>query len=193
MLQKEKITANAAKYFKTGETYSFMTDELMQFLGTDFIAAPASTMTSLHNAFEGGLIDHLLRTTAYAVKLNKLLPEEMQVDQASIIRVGCLFQIGKAHAYTECTSDWHRKNQGKMYEFADLISMRVGERSIMIATQNGVSLTDEEYQAIYNFDKEDDAQSKWHSEPLSVILKQANELAIMEEKANALKDEEVAV
>lgn len=193
MLTKEKITANAAKYFKTGETYNFMTEDLMDFLGVEFVGAPASTMTSLHNAFEGGLIDHMLRTTAYAVKLNKLLPEDMQVANESIIRVGCLFQIGKAHAYTECTSQWHRDNQGKMYEFSDQISMRVGERSIMYATQNGVSLTEEEYQAIFNFDKEDDAQSKWHSEPLAILLKQANELAIMEEKATQAKNEEVSV
>jgi hypothetical protein len=117
----------------------------------------------------------------------------MQASNDSIIRVGCLFQIGKAHSYTPCTSEWHRKNQGKIYEFNDEVSMRVGERSIMYATQYGVKLTDVEYQAIFNFDKEDDAQSKWHSEPLSVILKQANELAIMEEKAIELVDETVSV
>jgi len=193
MLEKDKITGNAAKFFKTGETYSFMTEELMTFLGAGFIGAPASTMTSLHNAFEGGLIDHLLRTTAYAVKINKTLPEHMQVSTKSIITVGCLFQIGKAHSYTPCKSDWHRKNQGKMYEFVDQISMRIGERSVMYATQHGVELTEEEYQAIFNFDKEEDAQAKWHSEPLSVILKQANELAIMEEKINELHDAEIAV
>jgi len=185
MIQKEKITENAAKYFKTGETYGFMNEELLQFLGTDFISAPATTMESMHNAFEGGLIDHLLRTTAYAVKLNKLLPEDMQLANETIIKVGCLSQIGKAHSFTPCESDWHRKNQGKMYEYNDQMSMRVGERSIMYATKHGIELTEGEYQAILNFDKENDAQAKWHSETLATILKQAIELAIMEEKNRA--------
>ena len=72
-----------------------------------------------------------------------------------------------------------------MYDFnEELISMRVGERSIYYATKYGISLTEEEYQAILNYDKsEDDKQSKWYSSTLSTILKQANELAIIEEKS----------
>jgi hypothetical protein len=46
-----------------------------EFLGEEFINAPASTMESL-NAFTGGLIDHLLRVASYAVKFNTALPEK---------------------------------------------------------------------------------------------------------------------
>jgi len=47
----------------------------------------------------------------------------------------------------------------------------------------GIKLSEEEYQAIVNYDKsEDDKQSKWYGSTLSTILKQANELAIIEEK-----------
>jgi hypothetical protein len=36
-----------------------------------------------------------------------------------------------------------------------------------------------------NHDKDDsDKQAKWHSTTLAVILRQANELAILEEKSN---------
>jgi hypothetical protein len=71
-----------------------------------------------------------------------------------------------------------------MYEFnEDLVSMRIGERSVHYAISNGVSFTEEEYQAILNHDKDDtDKQAKWHSDTLGVVLRQANELAIMEEK-----------
>ena len=83
-----------------------------------------------------------------------------------------------------CESEWHRTNQGKMYEFNDeLTSMRVGERSAYYALKYGVELSEDEYQSIINYDKpEDDKQAKWHSSTLSTILKQANELAIIEEK-----------
>jgi hypothetical protein len=71
-----------------------------------------------------------------------------------------------------------------MYEFNDeLTSMRVGERSAYYALKYGVELSEDEYQSIINYDKpEDDKQAKWHSSTLSTILKQANELAIIEEK-----------
>jgi hypothetical protein len=186
MISQEKVLKNTEKYFKTAEKYGFMNDGLMEFLGQDFIKAPASTATSLHNAFEGGLIAHLLLTTKYAVSINAMLPDNMKVDNASLIKVSLLHQIGKARLYTsEGVAKW-QKDRGINYVFnEELVSMRIGERSAHYALSNGVSLTDEEYQAIINHDKEeDDKQAKWHTSTLGVILRQANELAIMEEKAN---------
>lgn len=187
MLNKEKIVANTKKFFTTGEKYNFMNEDLMNFLGEDFIKAPASTMLSLHNAFEGGLIDHTLRVTSYAVKLNDVLPETMKVPLESLIKVSCLHQIGKAKLYKECKSEWHKTNQGKMYEFNDkMVSMSVGERSAHYALSYGIKLTDEEFQAIVNFAKDStDKQAKYHSSMLAVLLRQAIELAIFEEQTLA--------
>ncbi|MCK5343115.1 MAG: hypothetical protein KAR20_06910, partial [Candidatus Heimdallarchaeota archaeon] len=68
------------------------------------------------------------------------------------------------------------------YEYnEELISMRVSERSIYYCMDNNVKLTEEEYQSILNYDKgDDDKQSKWYGSTLSTLLRQANELAIME-------------
>ena len=185
MLTEEKLLKNTEKYFKTGEKYEFMTDGLMEFLGQDFISAPASTATNLHNAFSGGLISHLLLVTKYAVSLNGVLPESLKIEMDSLIKVCLLHQIGKARLYTPLDSKWHN-DRGIMYEFnEELVSMRIGERSAHYATSHGVSLSEEEYQAILNHDKDDsDKQAKWHSTTLAVILRQANELAILEEKSN---------
>jgi len=184
-LKSEQIVKNTKKYFQTAQEQGFMNDDLMQILGENFIKAPASTMKDLNNAFEGGLIDHLLRVTKYAVSINEsVLSESLKLDKKSIIKVCFLHQIGKANLYTPCTSEWHRTNQGKMYEFNDdMISMRVGERSAYYALGNNIALSEEEYQAILNYDKDaDDKQSKYHTSTLGTLLKMANELAIIEEK-----------
>lgn len=182
-LTQEKIVANTKKYFETATKLGFMNDELMSFLGEPFIKAPASTMESLHNAFEGGLIDHLLRTASYAVKFNKALPETEQVNQDSLLKVCLLHQIGKANLYTPCTSEWHRKNQGKMFEFnEDLVSMRVSDRSVYYALSHGVTLTEEEYQAIIMFDRTDDKMAEYHNSTLGELLKVSNIFAIRFEK-----------
>jgi HD superfamily phosphodiesterase len=160
-----------------------MNEELMKFLGESFIKAPASTMTDLHNAFEGGLIDHLLRVASYAVKFNNALPDDEKVDQTSLLKVSLLHQIGKANLYKPCESEWHRKNQGKMYEFNDEISsMRVGERSIYYAMSHGVTLTEEEYSAILNFDKTDDKMAEYHNSTIGDLLKTAALFAVKHEK-----------
>ena len=184
-LSQKQIEKNTKKYFQTTQDNGFMTDQLMQFLGLDFIKAPASTMQSYHNAFEGGLIDHLLKVASYAVRINDSLPEEERVDKKSLLKVCLLHQIGKAKLYTPCESDWHRKNQGKMYEFNEnLTSMRVGERSLYYAMTNGIEFTQEEYVAILNFDKIDDRMSDYHNSMVGELLKMASVLAIKHEQKN---------
>jgi len=185
-MTEEKVLKNTKKYFETAEKYGFMNDGLMEFLGQDFITAPASTATNLHNAFEGGLIAHLLLTTKYAVSINNSLPEHLQVEVGSLLKVCLLHQIGKAKLYKVNNSKWHN-DRGIKYEFnEELTSMRVGERSAIYALSNGVVLTEDEFQAIINHDKDDsDKQAKWHSTTIAVILRQANELAILDEKSVA--------
>ena len=43
MITEEKILKNTEKYFNTADVHGFMTDDLLDFLGQDFIKAPAST------------------------------------------------------------------------------------------------------------------------------------------------------
>lgn len=185
-MTQEQILKNTKKYFETANKYGFMTEELTAFLGESFIKAPASSMTIHNNAFEGGLILHLLKTAKYAVGFNNSLPEDERVTESSLLKVCLLHQIGKANLYKPCTSEWHRKNQGKMYEFnEDITSMRVGERSIYYAVSNGVKFTEEEYSAILNFDKTDDKMVEFHNSTLGDLLKSASVFAIKSEKKTA--------
>jgi hypothetical protein len=184
MLTKEQILQNKATFTEVGQKYGALTESLLSFLGEDLFTAPASTMLDLHNAFPGGLVDHAMKVSRYAALLNKTLPVALKVEYTSLVKVSMLSEIGKVFLYKECTSDWHRKNQGKMYEFnEELTSMRVGERSVYYALTHGVTLSEEEVQAIYNIDKPlDDKQAKWHSSTLGQLLRQATDLAILEEK-----------
>ena len=77
----------------------------------------------------------------------------------------------------------YKSNIGKVYDFnEDITSMRVGERSAFLALNSGVTFTDDEFVAILNFDKTDDAMAEWHNSLIGEVLKAAVKLAIMEEK-----------
>tara|TARA_R110000824_G_scaffold99969_1_gene237632 strand:+ start:2293 stop:2865 length:573 start_codon:yes stop_codon:yes gene_type:complete len=182
---KEKILKNKQIFLEKNDNYKIFTSELLDFLGEDLMTAPASSMLSLHNAFPGGLVDHILKTTKYAIGLSNLLPAKLSINSTSIVKVCFLHQIGKTFLYKWNESEWHRKNQGKIYEYnEELVSIKIGERSAFYALKYGVELNEEEYQSIVNYDKsDDDKQSKWYGCTLSTILKQANELAIIEEKS----------
>ena len=182
-LTPERIAANTRKYFETTKKINAMNDALMGFLGENFIKAPASNMRDYHNAFEGGLIEHLLKVTSYAVMVNKSLPEAEQVNHDSLLKVCLLHQIGKANLFKPCTSKWHIENQGRMYEFnEELTSMRVSERSLYYIAKHGIELTEEEFSAISNFDKTDDKQAELHNSMLGELLKMGSTLAIKNEK-----------
>ena len=185
MIDATQIEKNKKAYYASIKAYNVCHIDLVDKLADmGLFEAPASTMLNLHNAFPGGLVDHLIRVAGYAVKLNEMLPEALKQTKESVIRVSLLHGIGKTGLYTPCKSEWHIKNQGKMYEFNDdLVSMRVGERSAYYCSLHGVKLNEEEYQTIVNSDKGDnDLQSKYHSTPLAQIVKQGFELAIFEQK-----------
>ena len=184
MLNKEQIEKNKSKLLETSEKYGVLTESLLEFLGDDLYVSPASTSLDMYGAYPGGLLEHILIASKYAVKVNGLLPEKLQQDVSSILKCTILSQIGKVFLFKPNESEWHRKNLGKMYEFNDqLVSMRVGERSAYYCSIHWVTLTEEEYQTIVNSDKgDDDLQAKYHSTPLAQVVKQGFELAIFEQK-----------
>lgn len=174
-----QIEKNTRKYFETGIKYGFINDKLTELLSHDLLKAPASPLESQYMAYEGGLIEHLLKVTTYAIPINDGLPAEDKVDKGSLIKVCLLHQIGKVKLFIPNESEWHRKNQGKLFEYnQDLVSMRVSERSILYAMNSGIQFTDEEFAAIINFDKIDDKQAEYHNSQLGEILKSANKFAI---------------
>lgn len=195
MITESKFNHNKNSFYASASVYNVCpVDFIDKLADMGLFDAPASTMVSLHNAFKGGLVDHLLRVAKYAVKINEMLPGEdsgsnMRQTKESVVKVSLLHGIGKVGLYKPCTSDWHIKNQGKMYEFnEDLTSMSVGERSIYyIMTHNEANiLNDFEFQAILNYDKpQTDKASEWHTSILGEILRMAVKLAITEEKYNS--------
>lgn len=184
MLNKEQIENNKKKLLETSEKYDIFTEDLLKFLGEDIFTSPASTSLDMYGAYPGGLVEHMFVASKYAVKVNSILPENLQQDVSSILTCTILSQIGKTFLFKPNESEWHRNKLGKMYEFNDeLVSMRVGERSAYYCSKYGVNLSEEEYQTIVNSDKgDDDLQAKYHSTPLAQIVKQGFDLAIFEQK-----------
>lgn len=179
----QQLEHNKAKFLETNEKYNIMTKDLLDFLGDDFYTAPASTSLTMVGCYPGGLLNYIITACKYAIKINQILPESIRQPQPSIVKTTFLCQIGKVFMFCLSTDDKVIK-QGKIYEFCDeSVRLRVGERSIYYATKYGVALTEEEFQAILNLDKDnDDKMAKYFSSSLASIIKWGFELAILEEK-----------
>ena len=184
MLSKEQIETNKTLFQQTLQGYDLFTPELEEFLGEDLYTAPATTTTSMNGAFPGGLVNHLLSVTKHANTINKGMLECHKLEQRTMVQTCFLHQIGKVKLFKFNESEWHRTNLGKMYEYnEDIVSMTVGERSVFYALNYGVKLTETQTQAILNWDKsDDDKASRYYTEPLGVILRAANDIAVLEQK-----------
>jgi hypothetical protein len=185
-LNKALLERNIKTFEDANIKYGIFTKELLEFLGQDFFLAPASPLKEMYSAIPGGLLNHTIKVAKYAVLINNAFPENMRVELESLMKVAFICQIGKTFAFKPCESEWHRTNMGKMYEYSeDITAMKIGERSLFYAMTHGVKFSDEEAQAIFNYDKpEDDKQSRHYTELIGSILKMAIQMAIIEEKNN---------
>ena len=184
MLSIKQLESNKKKFLETNEKYIIFSPSLLSFLGEDFFTCPASSKLDMYGCYPGGLLNHLIKVAKYSVKINDILPDDLKLPVSSIIKVVFLSQIGKVFLFCPNQNEWEIKNLGKIYEFCPSdISMKVGERSIFYILQHGGQINETEYQAILNLDKDStDKLAKYFSEPLTQIIRQGVELAIMEEK-----------
>ena len=184
MLTTIQLEKNKLKFQETNQTYKIMTKELEDFLGEDFYTAPASSSLSMVGCYPGGLLHYTIKACKYSIKINEIVSEPLKQPIETIVRAVFLSQIGKVFMFCLSTDEWKIKNTGKMYDFCDdVVRLRVGERSVYYALRHGVQLSEEEYQAILNLDKDDeDKMAKYFSSSLTQIIKMGFEIAYMEEK-----------
>lgn len=83
-------------------------------------------------------------------------------------------------------NQWEIEKKGIAYKYAKSdVALKMGARSILLCQEMGIQFTPEEFEAMLILDKDDnDLQSKFYSNALSVIVKQANELTHLNNRLN---------
>jgi hypothetical protein len=121
---------------------------------------PASSTDHFHNAFEGGYVDHVLRVMDCAESLyNTWEASGASVDGFSkeeLLFAAMHHDLGKAgfpqengEVYIPNDSEWHRKNQGKMYKHNPNIPFTmVPDLSLWTLQHFAINVSWNEYQAI---------------------------------------------
>jgi hypothetical protein len=117
--------------------------------------APASGKEHFHNAFPGGYLDHVLRVTRNALALSSLWDEAgANVDNFTteeLVFSALNHDLGKigdedGEYYVPNTSDWHRINQGTIYNInPDLQWMNVTDRGFYLLQAAGIKVSRNEY------------------------------------------------
>jgi hypothetical protein len=164
MLEAEKIKSNWETYRE--RVNSLFPDRAPQLnkLYDEYedriVMMPASSIAHFHNAFGGGYVDHVLRVMDCTEKLYNAW-QDMGADMSGYSKEEMLFaamhhDLGKcgfpgkgSEVYQVETSDWHRKNMGRMYKHNENIPFTmVPDLSIYLLQEYDIKLSWNEYQAI---------------------------------------------
>tara|TARA_Y100000385_G_scaffold152145_2_gene157804 strand:+ start:1730 stop:2488 length:759 start_codon:yes stop_codon:yes gene_type:complete len=136
-------------------------ESLYEFLEERMMYAPASGLEHYHNAFPGGYVDHVLRVCECANRICKQWEEmgaTINFSNEELMFSALNHDLGKIGDLTEDyykpnESEWHRKNQGKIYEGnKNIVHMPVPHRSLWMLQEFGVKVTQNEYIAIMTHD-----------------------------------------
>jgi hypothetical protein len=119
---------------------------------------PASSFIHLHNSFPGGYVDHVLRVIESAKKIAKLWEESganIDFTEEELIFAAMFHDLGKVgdmefDFYVPNESEWHRNNQGRMYNINPLIEAAVSTSNITfyLLNQFGIKYTFKEMMGI---------------------------------------------
>lgn len=128
-------------------------DRLLEDLGERLAVCPASPRTDALGCFPGGLIDATLRVASQMRKLNETL--DPKASTGSVLKVALLHDLGKVgdgeqDHFLEQDSDWHRDKLGQLYKYNEAMAkMSYSHRTLWLLQSYGVSLTRDEWEAIY--------------------------------------------
>ena len=182
-MTKETIEKNFSLYIEKLNKLGVNTDILSEKYGENIKNAPFTNTNEHGNAYDGSLLEVVLRVlTPYAVKINELLPETQRADKDSLVKVCLLHHIAKAINLIPNDNQWEVEKRGFVYKYnQEIPSIKTGLMSLSMCQECGIQLTMEEVEALTINDRiSTDEQAKWFSGVMATIVKQANELTYVQ-------------
>lgn len=161
-ISPEQMAENLAKFYSTINKYisGYRKDLLLDMynhIEETLVMSPASTRTGFHNAFPGGYLDHVNRVTEAALIFEKVwdrFGQNKNYTTEELVFSAINHDLGKLGTnekpvYIPNQSQWHRENQGVMYNYnPELTHMRIADRSLYVLQSHGIQVSENEYLGI---------------------------------------------
>lgn len=191
-LSQEQANNEWVKFYEVfsnlGLSECYDMDELKNQLTT----SPCAVSESMGTAYKGALLVHINMTMALAQRILKMISATFPIDETSMLKAICIMHLSKRLVYVENDNEWEVKNRGLLFKFSDNVEgvLKGGERSALEALNNGVKITPTEFEAITCLDDEVESSKKTYLSIITLIVRQANELAyaIEKERYNKVKN-----
>ena len=197
-ISENKINEFYTEFISELNSVGVDTEKLVKFVGEDRIKqSPAGLEVKSGLACPGALLFLIINSLKYAKKLysattsektvqtatgtDTRMVNELGVNYESLVKVALLHHIGKAMIYEPNDDEWQVNKRGIIYKWVDNdTTINCGERSQYICQRCGIEFSETEFEAMKINDKNnEDKFSMLHIQPLSMLIKQADELTYM--------------
>ena len=180
-ISEEQVNVEWSKFYTKFSEVGLDKYYDMDKLREEIIVSPCTTNEDSGTAYKGALLVHIIMFLGLSQRLAKMISGTFDIDEKSLIKTCLLAHLSKRFMFEESENDWDIK-RGYPFKFAPIgVVLKTGERSILEAMNNGVSLTAEEFEAIRAIDV-DDPNKKPFQGIMATVLRQANDLAYSIEK-----------
>ena len=122
------------------------------------VVAPASSVEHYHNSKVGGYVEHILHVIRFAKQIKKLWKDAgatIDFTDEELVFAAMHHDLGKVgdelgnEFYTPNESEWHIKNQGKIYNVnPEIEHMDVTDRSFFLLQEYGIKYSKQEFYGI---------------------------------------------
>ena len=143
-------TFSGERLEKLNKMYDYFEDRM--------VVAPASGRAHFHNAMVGGYVEHILHIVKFSQELRDIWEKNgatINFTNEELVFAALHHDLGKCgdelgnEFYTPNESEWHIKNQGKIYNVnPDLEHMDVTDRSFFLLQQYGIKYSTREFYGI---------------------------------------------
>jgi hypothetical protein len=188
VLTEEKINKNYMVWISQLKKYNCYSENLINNYGEKLRLASFAMNETSGGAYQGSLLKivlfHLcaianhINENAFGGEANN--HPSLYVNKESLMKVLLLQHIAKADMFVSSSEQW-KINKGMFYEFNSNLAtpLKLGERSLFICSQCGITFTEEEYDAMRIIDKDDDKTNSFIT-PLAQLVKTANQMTAVE-------------
>lgn len=150
----------------------------------DILTTPSSTRIEYYGCYQGGLVEHAVRTLLYMLKLKTVYGLEKEVSGDSLVITALFHDIGKVGNlptktpyYIEQNSSWHREKLGQLFEINPKMAFVSPQQlSLFNLAHGNIVLSVEEWYAISSLKQEESDYKQYprdNEPPLSMILRHA--------------------
>ena len=146
LLQLIDINFSGERLEKLNTMYDYFEERMM--------FAPASGKEHFHNCHAGGYVEHVIHVTTSALQIKELWEKSgatIDFTDEELVFAALHHDLGKVgdlaeDYYTPNDSDWHRKNQGLVYNHNGTLQyMSVTDRALFLLQHFGISMSENEY------------------------------------------------